>query len=180
MSSPPPPRTRALKPVTILAGTTFRVRTVDKIDVDHTQAGAKFRGTVDDPIMVAGDVIVPRGAEVVMVAAKVQQGGKMKGSDLIELKVNSLELSGRSYPVMTSILETKSAGEGKKTAKKMVGGAGLGAIIGGVAGGGMGAGIGALVGGAGGTVLAATSQPHLTIPPETRLQFQLMADCKVQ
>ena len=34
------------------------------------------------------NVVVPRGADVVLVAAKVQQGGKMKGSDLIELKVN--------------------------------------------------------------------------------------------
>jgi len=61
-----------------------------------------------------------------------------------------------------------------------LGGVGLGAIIGGIAGGGKGAGIGALIGGAGGTVLAATSQPHLKIPPETRLEFQLLADWKIQ
>jgi len=116
----------------------------------------------------------------VLVAAKVQQGGKMKGSDLIELKVDSIKVNGRSYPVATSLSQTKSPGEGKKTAGKVIGGAGLGAIIGGIAGGGKGAGIGALVGGAGGTVLAATSQPHLKIPAETRLEFQLLADWKLQ
>jgi outer membrane lipoprotein SlyB len=80
---------------------------------------------------------------------------------------------------VTSLSQTKSAGEGKKTAGKVLGGAGLGAIIGGIAGGGKGAGIGALVGGAGGTVLAATSQPQLKIPSETRLEFQLLADWEI-
>ncbi|SPE43261.1 conserved exported hypothetical protein [Candidatus Sulfopaludibacter sp. SbA3] len=176
----PAPAAAVRRAVTLPAGTAFRVRTIGAIDVDHTQAGAKFRAAIDDPIMLGGDVIVPRGADVTMVAAKVEQGGKMKGSDLIELKVNSVTVGGRSYPVATSVSETKSAGEGKKTAGKIVGGAGLGAIIGGIAGGGKGAGIGALVGGAGGTVLAATSQPHLKIPAESRLQFQLTSDWKVQ
>ncbi len=164
----------------IPAGTQFRVRTIDPIDVDSTQAGMTFRGTVDDPIMLGGDVIVPRCADVVMVASKVEQGGRMKGSDLIELKVNSIAMRGRIYPVVTTASQTKSAGEGKKTAGKILGGAGLGGIIGGIAGGGTGAAIGALVGGAGGTVLSATSQPHLKIPPESRLEFQFLSDWKVR
>src|SRR5437870_1895880 len=71
----------AAKSAIVPGGTPFRVRTIDPIDVDSTQAGAKFRGSLDDPIMLGGDVMVPRGANVVLVAAKVQQGGKMKGSD---------------------------------------------------------------------------------------------------
>ena len=130
------------------AGTLFRVRTIDTINVDHSQAGMKFRGSIDDPIMIGGDVIVPRGADVVLVAAKVEQGGRFKGSDLIELKVNSITARGKPYPVVTSVSQSKSAGEGKKTARKVAGGAGLGAIIGGIAGGGSGAAIGALAGGA--------------------------------
>jgi hypothetical protein len=156
------------------------VRTSEFIDVDSTQAGASFRGALDDPIILGGDVIVPRGANVILVAAKVEQGGRMKGSDLIALKVDSIFVKGRSNAVVTTISETKSVGEGKKTTGKVLGGAGLGAIIGGIAGGGKGAGIGALVGVAGGTVLAATGQPHLKIPAETRLQFQLMADWKIK
>ena len=166
--------------ILIPAGTSFRVRTIDPIDVDATQAGMTFRGSIDDPIMLAGDVIVPRGANVVMVAAKVEQGGRMKGSDLISLKVNSITVRGRIYPVVTSVSETKSGGEGKKTAGKILGGAGLGGIIGGIAGGGKGAAIGALVGGAGGTALAASGQPHLKVPAETRLEFQFLSDWRVK
>jgi hypothetical protein len=165
--------------VIIPQGTLLTVRTIDFIDVDTTQAGTKFRGSLDDPIMLGGDVMVPRGADVTMVASKVQQGGKFKGSDLIELKVTSVVVHGKHYQVVTSAIETKTGGEGKKTTGKILGGAGLGAIIGGIAGGGKGAGIGALVGGAGGTILSATGQPHLKIPSETRLQFQLMSAWKI-
>jgi hypothetical protein len=165
--------------VVIPAGTQFRVRTIGAIDADKTNAGAVFRASMDDPIMVGGEVVIPRGAEVALVAAKVQQGGRMKGSDLISLKVNSVAVGGRTYPVVTSLTEQKTGGEGKKTTRKILGGAGLGAAIGGIAGGGSGAAIGALAGGAAGTALSAAGQPHLKIPAETRLQFQLMADLKV-
>lgn len=164
----------------IPAGTAFRVRTTQLIDVDSSQAGMKFRGALDDPIILNGDVIVPRGADVELVAAKVQQGGKMKGSDLIQLKVDSIVVRGRAVPVVTSLSESKTGGEGKKTTRKILGGAGLGAIIGGIAGGGTGAAIGALAGGAGGTILSASGQPHLKIPAETRLEFQLLSDLKIK
>jgi hypothetical protein len=167
------------RPVVLPAGTAFRVRTLDPIDVDVTQAGSKFRGTIDDPMMAGGEVIVPRGADVILVASKVKQGGRMKGSDLIELKVNTITVGGRAHQVTTTLAEAKSGGEGKKTAGKVFGGAGLGAIIGGIAGGGKGAAIGALAGGAGGTAVAAAGQPHLKIPPETRLDFQLQSDWKL-
>jgi hypothetical protein len=166
--------------VLLPAGTTFRVRTIDMIDVDVTQAGMTFRGSLDDPIMSGGAVIVPRGANVVLVAAKVEQGGHMKGSDLVQLKVNAISVRGRLIPVVTSLAETKSAGEGKKTTRKILGGAGLGAAIGGIAGGGAGAGIGALVGAAGGTILAGSTQPHLKVPPETRLEFRLLSDWRIR
>jgi len=172
----PPPKPRG---ITVPSGTQFRVRTIDFIDVDNTQAGMKFRGSIDDPIMISGNVVVPRGADVVLVAAKVQQGGRFKGSDLIQLKVDSIEVRGRMRPVVTNLAETKSSGEGKKTAAKIGGGTGLGAIIGGIAGGGKGAAIGALSGAAAGTIVSASGEPHLKVPAETRLQFILVADWKI-
>jgi len=167
-------------PVVLPAGTTFRVRTIDLIDVDYTQAGMKFHAALDDPIMLGGDVIVPRGADAILVAHKVQQGGRFKGSDLVELKVHSIIVNSHSYSVVTNLTETKTGGEGKKTAGKVLGGAGLGAIIGGIAGGGAGAAIGALAGGGAGTAIAASGQPHLKIPAETRLEFQLLSDLKIR
>ena len=161
------------------AGTTLRVRTIDPIDVDSTEAGMTFRGALDDPIMLDGSVVVPRGADVVLVASKVEQGGKFKGSDLLQLKIITVSVGTRKYPVVTSLTETKSDGEGNKSTKKILGGAGLGALIGGIAGGAAGAGIGVLAGAAGGTILSATGEPHLKVPSETRLAFELVANWKI-
>ena len=140
----------------------------------------KFRASLDDPLVSGGSVIVPRLAAVVLMAAKVEQGGKFKGSDLIQLKVISIAVNDKLRRVVTTPAETKSAGEGKKTTRKIAGGAGLGAIIGGIAGGGTGAGIGALAGAMGGTIMAATGQPRLKVPSETRMEFQLLADWKIR
>ncbi len=128
----------------IPAGTRLRVRTAEFINVDSTQAGMRFRGTVDDPIIIDGTVNVQRGADVALAVAKVDQGGQFKDSDLIHLKVDSISVGGRIYQVATGLAETKSDGEGQKTTRKVIGGAGLGAIIGGIAGGGTAAAIGAI------------------------------------
>jgi hypothetical protein len=166
--------------VTIPKGTLLRVRTIDSINVDGSQAGAKYRAGLDDPVMIGGSVVVPRGADVALQVVKVQQSGRMKGSDLIQLKINSLTVNGAPHPVVSSVAESKGGSEGKSTAKKTIGGAGLGAIIGGIAGGGTGAAIGAAAGGAGGAIISASGQQHLQIPSETRLEFTLQADLKIQ
>ncbi len=178
---PPAPRPAPAKPAVVIpAGTTLRISTIDAIDVDSSQAGKTFRGSLSDPVMSGGNVLIPRGAPVVLVAAKVEQGGSMKGSDLIQLKANSVTVGGKQVPVVTNIVESKSDGEGKKAARKTIGGAGLGAAIGAIAGGGQGAAIGALAGGAAGAIVAASGQPHLKISAETVLQFQLLADVRIQ
>ena len=110
----------------------------------------------------------------------MEQSGTIKGSDKITLKANAVSFGGFTYEIATTYVEAKGAGEGKKSARKIGGGAGLGAIVGGIAGGGKGAAIGALVGGTAGAVVASQGQEHLNLPAETRLQFQLSAAVNVR
>jgi hypothetical protein len=183
---PPPPPVASAAPAppppmqaTLPAGMTVSVRLIDAIDVDRTAAGEMFRASLDDPIIVNGQVVVPRGAPAMIEAAKVEQSGKMSGSDKITLKLNTITVKNREYQVVASYAEQKGSGEGKKTTRKIVGGAGLGALIGGIAGGGKGAGIGALSGAALGTAISASGEEHLQVPSETRLQFELRAAVNV-
>jgi len=181
--APAAPRQAAVEPaktVTVPAGTTLNVRLTQAIDVDASQAGMTFKGVVDDPVMIGGAVVIPRGASAILQAAKVQQSGTMKGSDKISLKVNSIRFGGLVYEVASSYVESKGKGEGKRTARKIGGGAGLGAIVGGIAGGGEGAAIGAAIGGITGAAVASGGEEHLTLPAETRLQFSLTAAVNVQ
>jgi hypothetical protein len=186
--TPPAPPTPAPKPaakparttVMVPAGTAVNVRLTQAIDVDVSKTSQTFKAIVDDPIMIGGSVVVPRGASAVLQAAKVQQSGTMKGSDSITLKLNAIGFGGMMYDVAAAYVELKSGGEGKKTGRKIGGGAGLGAIVGGIAGGGEGAAIGAAVGAVGGAIVASGGEAHLKLPAETRLQFQLSAAVNIQ
>ncbi len=167
-------------PITLPAGTVLNVLLTEAIEVDAAKTGQTFKALVDDPVVIGGKVVLPRGAPVVLQAAKVEQAGKMKGSDNIVLKANAFTLGGRKYDIVTTQVESKSGGEGKKTTRKVAGGAGLGAIVGGIAGGGTGAAIGAVAGGATGAIVASQGTASLKLPAETRLQFTLNAAVTVQ
>jgi len=180
----PPPAApdpaRAPSPITVPSGTVLNVMLTQAIDVDATKAGMTFKAVVDDPVMLGGRVVVPRNAAVVVQVTQVEQAGKIKGADAVSLKANSLSFGGRRYDIVTAYNEQKGKGEGQKSTRKVVAGAGLGAAIGGIAGGGSGAAIGALAGGGAGAAIAASGTEHLTLPAETRLQFTLTAAVTVQ
>jgi hypothetical protein len=178
--APAPDPAKTPPPVTVPKGTVLSVRLTQAIDVDAAQTGQTFKSVLDDPVMLGGQVVLPRGAAVVLQAAKVEQAGAMKGSDKITLKANSIAIGGRPYEIVTTYVESKGSGEGKKTARKVGGGAGLGAIVGGIAGGGTGAAIGAAAGAATGAVMSSQGTEHLKLAAETRLQFTLNAAVTVR
>ena len=128
------------------------------------------------PIEVDGRVVVPKGAEVTGKVVDAKKKGKIKGEARLELTLTGLDIKGRNYPIRTTMTNQTSAGKGKRTAVATGGGAGLGAIIGGIAGGGKGAGIGALVGGGAGLVGGAfTGNKQIELPAESALVFKLNA-----
>jgi hypothetical protein len=172
---PPPPKPApAHRPrITIPAGTVVSVRLIDGIEASSAVTGQNYRASLDDPIMIGGNVLVPRGANALVRVTNVVKGGKMKGSDELSLKLYSIAVRGKNVDLVTSDVPFKTKGEGKPAMRKTFGGAGLGAAIGAIAGGGTGAAIGALAGGAGGAVVAGSSKTHLKLPAETRVQFTL-------
>jgi hypothetical protein len=73
--------------------------------------------------MLGGRVVIPRNVAIVLQVAKVEQAGDFKGSDAVSLKANSLSFGGRKYDIVTNYVERKEEGEGKKTTRKVAGGA---------------------------------------------------------
>jgi outer membrane lipoprotein SlyB len=178
--APAPDPAKVPAPVTVPAGTVLSVLLTQAIDVDVAQAGMTFRALLDDPVMLGGRVVIPRHSAVLLQAAKVEQAGKFKGADRIVLKANSVTFGGRRYDIVTSQVEEKGGGETKKTRRKVLGGAGLGAVTGAIIGGGEGAAIGAVAGTAAGAIVSSQGTEHLTLPAETRLQFTLDAAVTVR
>jgi hypothetical protein len=150
------------------------IRTIDSIDTTKQKAGYRFTASLETNLQVDNAVVAPRGSTVYGRLASASSAGRMSGSSELTLELTDLVINGTAYPLLTSEYSVRGSGEGSKTAKKVVGGAGLGALIGGLAGGGKGAGIGVLAGAAGGTALAASKKgQQLSIPSETLLEFRL-------
>jgi outer membrane lipoprotein SlyB len=165
---------QAKKKVTVPAGTRILIRTIDPIDSSKQKTGYRFSASLETNLQVEDMVVAPRGTLVYGRLAQASSAGKMSGSSQLTLEMTDIVLNGTAYPLLTSTYEIKGKGEGKKTAGKILGGAGLGALIGGIAGGGTGAAIGVLAGAAGGTALAASKKgEQLQIPSESLLEFRI-------
>jgi hypothetical protein len=162
------------KRVTVPAGTRILIRTADSIDSSKQKAGYRFTASLETNLQADNVVVARRGTPVYGVLAAASSAGKMKGSSELELELTEIVINGTSYPLLTNSYDIKGKGEGGNTTKKVVGGAGLGALIGGLAGGGKGAGIGALAGAGAGTAVAATKKgQQISIPSESLLEFRL-------
>jgi len=173
-SAPPPPQPPPppLK-VTATAGTPVVVTITEELRASKNSVGDGFTGVLAQPVKSsAGAVIFPRGAHVMgtVVASKGQ--GRFKGSGALGIQVTSIS----GMHVSVSEYEKEQSGKGKRTAGFIGGGAGGGALIGGIAGGGKGALIGGLIGAGAGTAGAAfTGNKDVVIPSESTISFHLTA-----
>jgi len=168
------PAPQKAKRVTVPAGTRILIRTIDPVDSSKNKAGYRFTASLETNLQANDMVVAPRGTTVYGHLAQASSAGRMKGSSQLTLELTDIVINGNAYPLLTSTYEIKGKGEGSKTAKKVIGGAGLGALIGGIAGGGAGAAIGAAAGAAGGTILAGSKKgEQLVIPSESLLEFRL-------
>jgi hypothetical protein len=160
--------------ITVPAGTRILIRMADSIDSSKQRTGYRFNGSLETNLQANNVVVAPRGTPVFGRLASASSAGKMSGSSQLGLELTDIVINGTSYPLLTGMYEIKGSGEGSKTARKVVGGAGLGALIGGIAGGGKGAGIGALAGAGAGTAVAATKKgQQISISSESLIEFQL-------
>lgn len=169
-----PSSAQSQKRVTVPAGTRILVRMIDSVDSSKQKTGYRFTASLETNLQAEDLIVAPRGTTVYGRLAQASSAGRMKGSSQLVLELTDIVINGTPYPVLTSAYEVKGKGEGSQTAKKVVGGAGLGALIGGIAGGGTGALIGLGAGVAGGTAVAASKKgEQLFIPSESLLEFRL-------
>jgi hypothetical protein len=169
----PPPQ---LATVTVPSGTAIVVRLIDTIDSATAQAGDKFHATLDAPIAIDSDVVVPAHYDVEGHVVNAQASGKFAGQSMLVLQLDRIKIGDKSYDIQTDQFSQKTNARGKNTAEKVGGGAIAGAILGGIFGGGKGAAIGSAAGaGAGGGVQAASKKPDIKLSSEKVLNFTLQA-----
>lgn len=167
--TPPPPAA-----IELPEGTSIRVRLDTDLGSKISQPGDSFTATVADDVIAHGQTVIPRGAQAEGTVVDAKPLGQFKGGARLAVKLERVHTKYGSYPVSTSSIDKVQQGKGKRSAEFIGGGAGLGALIGGLAGGGKGAAIGALAGGGAGTAGGAfTGNKQIVLPAETELTFHL-------
>lgn len=170
---PPPPEP---KKVTVPSGAVIPVRLIDPIDSSVAQVGDTFHATLDAPVAVDGDVVIPAHYDVEGHVVNAQASGKFAGRALLELQLDRIKVGEKYYNIETDHFKQETGSRGKNTAAKVGGGAVAGAILGGIFGGGKGAAIGSVAGaGAGGGVQAASKKPDIKLSSEKVLTFTLQS-----
>ena len=161
--------------ITIPAGTVVTVRTGQALSSKTSEAGETFTAAVAEPVSVDGRVVIPDGAKATGTVVAAHPLGRFKGGAMLQVRLASIDINGQNVPVDSSSVARSEKGKGKRSATLIGGGAGLGAVIGGIAGGGKGALIGALAGGGAGTAgTAFTGNKEIEIPAEYALSFKIL------
>jgi hypothetical protein len=160
--------------LTVPAGTPVSVRMQSSVSSASSREGDAFSAVLDDPLVVEGKTVAPRGAAVKGKVLAARSSGRLHNSGYLRLALVSVEVNGKPVPVHTSSVFA-SGGEHKKRNLAMIGGgAGGGALIGAIAGGGKGALIGSAIGAGAGTAGAyATGKKEVSFASERRLTFRL-------
>jgi hypothetical protein len=158
----------------IPAGSHIAVTLRQAVGSKISQPGDTFTATVAAPVTVGGVTVIRAGSTASGTVVDAKALGHFKGGALLSLRLDTVRAQGATYQVASSTIERAEKGKGKRTGGFIGGGAGLGAIIGGIAGGGKGALIGGLAGAGAGTAGAGlTGNKEIVIPAETTLTFRL-------
>ncbi len=175
----PQPQTQAVTPpppavIQLPGGTAIRVRLDQELGSKINSTGDTFQATVADDVQVNDTTVIEKGARADGEVIDAKPLGRFKGGAALAVKLDRVHTRWGTYPVETSSIARAEKGKGKRTGIMAGGGAGLGALIGGLAGGGKGAAIGAIAGAGAGTAGSAfTGNKEIVLPAETLLTFTL-------
>ena len=98
-SAPPPPP--AMVNGTLPAGTNLVIRMIDAVDSETNRVGQTFRASLDQPVMVDGNTVIPRGADAMVKLVDSKESGKLTGRADLTLSLQSVRVNGRMVDINT-------------------------------------------------------------------------------
>jgi len=164
----------AAEPQSLFPGDSLTIRLNQELNSGKNQAGTRFLGVVETPVLYNGVEIVPRGAQAEGYIREASTSGRLAGRSELHLHLDGLIVRGKRYSITTQREVRLGQGHMKRNAVLVGGGALLGTVVGAIAGGGKGATIGAASGAAaGGAGAVATGKKEILIPAETVMTFRV-------
>jgi hypothetical protein len=144
---------------TVPVGTSFEIITNSEINTKRNHVGELFTATLNQPISVGSDIVIPAGSEVYGQITYSEDAGRVGRNAIMEIKFTSVKPPyGHKIPMMGKIITKDNTGvlRGGSLKQQLVKNVSSVAVttVGGLA---VGAGIGAIAGEAGvGTAIGST------------------------
>jgi hypothetical protein len=167
----PPPAPPQPQQVTVPAGTVVFVRMADGLDTSTAYTGQLFTATLSTNLAANGSVVAFAGTTVYGQVVEANSAGRAAGKSQLKLQLTQIVIHGNAIPIMTDVFDSEGKSSGRRSMRRLFGGAGLGAAIGAIAGN---AGMGAAIGALSGAVASGVQKgDQVQIPSETQLDFTL-------
>jgi hypothetical protein len=166
---PPPAPRRQLVEVVVPASSVVGLRVDTPLSSETARVEDRVEARVTRDVMADGRVAIPSGSRVLGDVVLVERGGKMKDKARLGVRFHTLVLAdGNHVPFRTDSIFREGSSPGAESAKKIGGAAIGGAVLGAIIGGAKGAAIGGATGAAGGSaVVMAGDRNAATLPGGT-------------
>lgn len=163
------------------AGTPITIRLQQPISSANAGSGDRFDFVLAEPLVIDGKTVADKGTPGEGRVITVRHSGRLHNAGFLRITVNTLEVRGVPVEVKTSSISVSGGRYRNRNLAWIGGGAGAGALIGGLAGGGKGALVGSLIGAGGGTAGAyATGKKDVGFSTERVLTFKITQPVKIR
>jgi hypothetical protein len=177
-----PPAAPQLEDLVVPASSVIGLRVETPLSTERAQVEDRVDARVTRDVMVDGRVAIPSGARAMGSVILVERGGKMKDRARLGVRFHTLVLAdGTQLPINTEAIYREGDSPSGESARKIGGAAVGGAILGALIGGKKGAVVGGATGAAGGTaVVMAGDRNAATLPTGTIVTIRLAAPVGVE
>lgn len=177
----PAPSKPEMVEVTVPASSVVGLRVDTAITSETARVEDRVEARVMRDVMADGRVAIPAGTRVLGDVVLVDRGGKIKDKARLGVRFHTLVLaSGLQVPFRTDAIYREGTSPGAESARKIGGAAVGGAILGAIIGGGKGAAIGGAAGAAGGSaVVMAGDRNAATLSAGSTVTVRLSAPVAV-
>jgi hypothetical protein len=180
-AEPPPPARPVFVEVVVPASSVVGLQVETSVSSETARVEDRVEARVTRDVMADGRVAIPAGSKVIGDVTLVERGGKMKDKARLGVRFHTVVLAdGNHLTLRTESIYREGASPGADSARKIGGATVGGAILGAIIGGAKGAAIGGATGAAGGSaVVMAGDRNPATLPSGTVVNVRLSSPVSV-